>query len=80
VARRTFNQHSPIFERIETIETESKLMQTTVKALRPAQNEVHHAAHDQDLVEAPKRAQLDRENDGARLALPVLERADEAQK
>jgi len=55
-------------------------MQTSAKALRPAQNEVHHAAHDQDLVEVPKRAQLDRENDGARLALPVLERADEAQK
>jgi hypothetical protein len=55
-------------------------MQTTVKALRPAQNEVHRAAHDQDLVEVPKRAQLDRENDGARLDLPKLERADEAEK
>jgi hypothetical protein len=55
-------------------------MQTTTKALRPAQNEVHHAAHDQDLVEVPKRAQLDRDNDGARLDLPKLERAAEAEK
>jgi hypothetical protein len=55
-------------------------MQSTAKELRPAQNEVHRAAHDQDLVEVPKRAQLDRDNDGARLDLPKLERADEAEK
>lgn len=53
-------------------------MQTTAKALRPAQNEVQRAAHDQDLVEVPRRALLDREIDGTRLDLPKLERADEA--
>jgi hypothetical protein len=68
------------FKRIETIETERRCMQTTEKVLRPAQNEVQRAAHDQDLVEVPKRAQLDRDNDGARLGLPKLERADEAEK
>jgi len=36
-------------------------MQTTSKQLRPAQAEVHRAAHNQDLIEVPKRAQLDRE-------------------
>jgi hypothetical protein len=51
-------------------------MQTTVKVLRLAQNEVHRAAHDQDLVEVPKRAQLDRENDGRRLDLPQLEQSE----
>jgi hypothetical protein len=55
-------------------------MQTTPKVLRPAQNEVHKAAHDQDLVEVPKRAQLDRENDGQRFDLPKLEQTDEAEK
>jgi hypothetical protein len=55
-------------------------MQTTAKILRRAQNEVQRAAHNQDLVEVPRRAQLDRENDGARLDLPKLERADEAEK
>jgi hypothetical protein len=55
-------------------------MQTTAKVLRPAQNEVHRVAHDQDLVEVPKRAQLDRENEGASLDLPKLERADEVEK
>lgn len=55
-------------------------MQMTVKALRPAQNEVQRAAHDQDLVEVPKRTQLDRDNDGASLDLKKLERADEAEK
>jgi len=55
-------------------------MQTTPKILRPAQNEVHRAAHDQDLVEVPRRAKLDRENDGATLDLSQLERADEAKK
>jgi hypothetical protein len=67
-------------ERIESIETERRRMQTTVKALRPAQNEVQRAAHDQDLVEVPRRVQLDRDNDGATLDLPKLERADEAEK
>ncbi len=36
-------------------------MQTTPKTLRPAQAEVHRTAHDQDLIEVPKRAKLDRE-------------------
>jgi hypothetical protein len=67
-------------ERIESIETERRRMQMTVKALRPAQNEVQRAAHDQDLVEVPKRTQLDRDNDGASLDLKKLERADEAEK
>jgi hypothetical protein len=51
-------------------------MQTTPKALRPAQNEVHRAAHDQDLVEVPRLAQLDREAEGRRLDLSKLERGD----
>jgi hypothetical protein len=29
--------------------------------LRPAQSEVHRTAHDQDLIEVPKRAKLDRD-------------------
>jgi hypothetical protein len=65
-----------MFQRIETIETERRRMQNPAKALRPAQNEVHRAAHDQDLVEVPKRAQLDRENDGRRLDLPQLVKRD----
>jgi len=36
-------------------------MITTPKNLRPAQTEVHRTAHDQDLIEVPKRAKLDRE-------------------
>jgi hypothetical protein len=63
-------------ERIETIETERRRMQTTTRVLRPAQNEVHRAAHDQDLVEVPRRAQLDRENEGRGLDLPKLEQKD----
>jgi hypothetical protein len=62
--------------RIDTIETERRSMQNIVRKLQPAQNEVHHAAHDQDLVEVPRRAQLDRENDGTRLDLPRLEQRD----
>ncbi len=61
------------------IETERRTMQNIVKRLQPAQKEVNQAAHDQDLVEVPKRAQLDRDNDGANLELPELERADEAE-
>lgn len=55
-------------------------MQNIVRKLQPAQKEIHQAAHDQDLVEVPRRAQLDRENDGATLDLSQLERADEAEK
>jgi hypothetical protein len=36
-------------------------MQNTPNSLRPAQNEIHRTAHDQDLIEVPKRARLDRE-------------------
>jgi len=55
-------------------------MQNIVRKLQPAQKEIHQAAHDQDLVEVHRRAQLDRENDGATLDLPQVERADEAEK
>jgi hypothetical protein len=36
-------------------------MQSILTQLKPAQNEVHKTAHDQDLTEVPKRARLDRE-------------------
>jgi hypothetical protein len=65
-----------MFQRIETIETERRRMQTTANVLRPAQNEVHRAAHNQDLVEVPRRAKLDRENDGRRLDLQQLVQRD----
>jgi hypothetical protein len=45
--------------------------------LKPAQAEVHKTAHDQDLIEVPKRARLDREaehnkdSQGARSRMPV---------
>ena len=55
-------------------------MQTTPRILRPAQNEVHRAAHDQDLVEVPKRAKLDRDIDGQRMDLPRLVQEDAAEK
>ncbi|MGD0627985.1 MAG: hypothetical protein ABR987_01455 [Terracidiphilus sp.] len=42
-------------------------MQTTTEKLLPAQKEVHRTAHDQDLVEVPKRARLDREAEGRNL-------------
>jgi hypothetical protein len=32
--------------------------------LKSAQNEVHRTAHNQDLIEVPKRARLDREAEG----------------
>ena len=55
-------------------------MQNIVRKLQPAQKEIHQAAHDQDLVEVPMQAKLDRENDGATLDLSQLKRADEAEK
>jgi hypothetical protein len=55
-------------------------MQATARILQPAQNEVHRAAHDQDLVEVPKRSALDRENEGRRLDLQKLDQADKAEK
>jgi|HubBroStandDraft_1064217.scaffolds.fasta_scaffold974865_2 hypothetical protein len=36
--------------------------------LKPAQAEVHKTAHDQDLVEVPKRARLDREAEHNKIA------------
>jgi hypothetical protein len=36
-------------------------MQSTPAPLRPAEAEVRRTAHDQDLIEVPKRARLDRE-------------------
>jgi hypothetical protein len=36
-------------------------MQHEARKLQPAQAEVHHTAHDQDLIEVPRRARLDRE-------------------
>jgi hypothetical protein len=45
-------------------------MQTTPWRLRPAQNEVHHGAHSQDLTEVPKRAMLDRVAEGIKLQPP----------
>ncbi|MGA2833910.1 MAG: hypothetical protein ABSE55_12640 [Terracidiphilus sp.] len=49
-------------------------MQTTPNTLRPAQAEVNRTAHDQDLLEVPKRARLDREAEGRKNQLPALAR------
>jgi hypothetical protein len=48
-------------------------MQNEKQKLRPAQTEVHRTAHDQDLIEVPKRARLDREAEGTKLpqVIPV---------
>lgn len=35
-------------------------MHTTPLKLRPAQHEVHRTAHNQDMIEVPRRAMLDR--------------------
>jgi len=50
-------------------------MQNAQGKLRPAQAEVHRTAHDQDLVEVPRRARLDREAEGRQLpqVIPVLD-------
>jgi hypothetical protein len=79
VRRPALQQQRLNLERIDMIETERRSMQNIVRRLRPAQIEIRQAAHDQDLVEVPRRAQLDRENDGAALALPELVRVDEAE-
>jgi len=50
-------------------------MQTATEKLLPAQNEVHRTAHDQDLVEVPKRARLDREAEGKKFP-PVVRLID----
>lgn len=43
-------------------------MQSSIRKLQNAEVEVREAAHDQDLVEVPRRAQLDRENEGRKLS------------
>jgi hypothetical protein len=48
-------------------------MQIIPDPLKPAQDEVHKTAHDQDLIEVPKRARLDREAETDRAA-PIQER------
>jgi hypothetical protein len=50
-------------------------MQTTPRPLRPAQAEVHRTAHNQDLIEVPKRARLDREAEGRQIpqVFPVID-------
>jgi hypothetical protein len=40
---------------------EARAMQAMIRRLKLAQDEVHKATHDQDLIEVPKRAHLDRE-------------------
>jgi hypothetical protein len=45
-------------------------MKPTSTHLRLALTEVRRAAHDQDLVEVPKRAQLDREAENHEIHLP----------
>jgi hypothetical protein len=48
-------------------------MHSIVTKLKPAQEEVHRTAHDQDLVEVPKQATLDRVAEGKRFGLPEAE-------
>jgi hypothetical protein len=55
-------------------------MQNIVRRLQPAQKEFRQAAHDQDLVEVPRRAQLDRENEGKKLDLTQLVETDSSEK
>jgi hypothetical protein len=50
-------------------------MQSPIQQTRKAEVEVHRTAHDQDLVEVPKRARLDREADAKTLSreFPVID-------
>jgi hypothetical protein len=43
-------------------------MQNIPSRLRSAQNEVRRTAHDQDLIEVPKRAKLDRDEEAKKSA------------
>jgi hypothetical protein len=52
-------------------------MQTNTQHLRPALNEVHRTAHNQDLIEVPKRAKLDREAERSKDMQPSAKRAEE---
>jgi hypothetical protein len=45
-------------------------MQTTPRTLRLAQAEVHRTAHDQDLIEVPRQARLDREAEAKKSQQP----------
>jgi hypothetical protein len=51
----------------------NSLKNETLK-LRPALAEVHRTAHDQDLVEVPKRARLDRAAENHEIHLPRTKR------
>lgn len=46
-------------------------MATSARSLREALKEVRVAAHDQDLVEVPKRAMLDRKAESAKRNQPL---------
>jgi hypothetical protein len=50
----------PVQNRTSTAK-EAQAMRIVPDHLKPAQSEVHKTAHDQDLIEVPKRARLDRE-------------------
>jgi hypothetical protein len=45
-------------------------MKNATLKLRPTLAEVHRTAHDQDLVEVPKRARLDRAAENHEIHLP----------
>jgi hypothetical protein len=46
-------------------------MQNITEKLKPAQDEVQRTAHDQDLIEVPKRARLDREAEHKRVSQEI---------
>jgi|HubBroStandDraft_1064217.scaffolds.fasta_scaffold25167_4 hypothetical protein len=50
---------------------EGVIMENEKRKLRPAQVEVHRTAHNQDLVEIPKRARLDREAEGRKVGKEI---------
>jgi hypothetical protein len=52
-------------------------MQNIPSAWRHAQAEVHRAAHDQDLIEVPRRARLDREAEQTDEHQPPAKRTEE---
>jgi hypothetical protein len=52
-------------------------MQSIVTSLKPAQKEVHKTAQDQDMIEVPKRAKLDRVAEGKQFDLPEVEPAEQ---
>jgi hypothetical protein len=52
-------------------------MQSIETKLKPAQNEVHRTAHDQDMIEVPKRARLDRAAEGRQFNLPDVEQVEQ---